>query len=516
MRKLFVLTLLFFNSFLSAQSTFNDIAPILYKNCTSCHRPGGGAPFSMLSFASTSPWTTSMVHVLQHSEMPPWAVDTSYIHFVNERQITKEDKDSLLTWIFDGSLQGDPALQPPTPLYPLRQLGGTPDTIVQMLKFKSNAGATDSYNTIAVPLNLGQNRFLRAVELVPSDPQLIHHSLIVAGSSGGINIDTSGNAYAVPGNIAIGTWAPGSMPIVYPNAPELKMGIELPANGEIGMNIHTPKGTAGQLIDIQVRLYFYPVNETGIRQVFDFVPLQYWANDFFIPAGQIKSFSVEEPAPSQAISIFSAFPHSHQICTEIINYAYDPLTNDTIPLMKIDRWDFEHQEYYYYKNLVKLSPSYILHSDHTYDNTSLNHHNPHSPPQLITAGFNTDDEMLYDGFQFIAYQAGDENINIDSILKHDPLIVLGIPEETNIPRATSVVIPNPVQYDGTIVIHSEDIEIENSSFHVYNQQGQRVELDYRFQEGNIQFSKAKLAAGMYFYEVVAKGRRITAGRIIFE
>jgi hypothetical protein len=184
--------------------------------------------------------------------------------------------------------------------------------------------------------------------------------------------------------------------------------------------------------------------------------------------------------------------------------------------MKIDRWDFEHQEYYYYKNLVKLSPSYILHSDHTYDNTSLNHHNPHSPPQLITAGFNTDDEMLYDGFQFIAYQAGDENINIDSILKHDPLIVLGIPEETNIPRATSVVIPNPVQYDGTIVIHSEDIEIENSSFHVYNQQGQRVELDYRFQEGNIQFSKAKLAAGMYFYEVVAKGSRITSGRIIFE
>ena len=82
----------------------------------------------------------------------------------------------------------------------------------------------------------------------------------------------------------------------------------LGGSGEIGMNIHTPKGTAGQLIDIQVRLYFYPVNETGIRQVFDFVPLQYWANDFFIPAGQIKSFSVEEPAPSQAISIFSAFP----------------------------------------------------------------------------------------------------------------------------------------------------------------------------------------------------------------
>lgn len=516
MRKLSIITLLFFGLFLSAQSTYNDIAPILYKNCTSCHRPGGGAPFSMLSYASISPWTTSMLHVLQHSEMPPWAVDTSYIHFVNERQITKEDKDSLLTWIFDGSLQGDPALQPPTPMYPLRQLGGTPDTVVQMLKFKSNAGSTDSYNTIAVPLNLGQNRFLRAVELVPSNPQLIHHSLIVADFAGGITIDTSGNAYTVPGSIAIGTWAPGSMPIVYPKSPEIKMGIELPANGEIGMNIHTPKGTAGQLVDIQVRLYFYPHNETGVRQVFDFVPLQYWDNDFVIPAGQIKSFSVEEPAPSQSISIFSAFPHSHQICTEIINYAYNPQTNDTIPLMKIDRWDFEHQEYYYYKNLVKLSPSFILHSEHTYDNTSLNHHNPYSPPRLIRAGFNTDDEMLYDGFQFVRYQTGDENINIDSILKNDPLIVLGIPEETTKPRVTSVVTPNPVQNNGTIVIHYKGIDIENSSFRVYNQQGQNVELNYRFEEGNIQFSKAKLAAGMYFYEVVTQGNRITSGRIIFE
>ncbi|MEC8457879.1 MAG: T9SS type A sorting domain-containing protein [Bacteroidota bacterium] len=516
MRKLSLIVFLFFGIFLRAQSTFNDIAPILYKNCTSCHRPGGGAPFSMLSYASTSPWTTSMLHVLQHSEMPPWAADTSYIHFVNERQITKEDKDSLLTWIFDGSLEGDPALQPPTPLYPLRQLGGTPDTVIQMLKFKSNAGSTDSYNTIAVPLNLGQNRFLRAVELIPSNPQLIHHSLIVADFSGGITIDTSGNAYAVPGNIAIGTWAPGSMPIVYPNSPEIKMGIELPANGEIGMNIHTPKGTAGQLVDIQVRLYFYPLNETGIRQVFDFVPLQYWDNDFIIPAGQIKSFSVQEPAPSQSISIFSAFPHSHQICTEIINYAYNPQTKDTIPLMKIDRWDFEHQEYYYYKNLVKLSPPFILYSEHTYDNTSLNHHNPYSPPRLIRAGFNTDDEMLYDGFQYIRYQTGDENFNIDSILKNDPLIVLGIPEETIKRGITSVVMPNPVQNYGTILMHSKSNEIENSSFHVYNQQGQKVDLNYRFEEGNIQFSKAKLSAGMYFYEVVNQGNRITSGRIIFE
>ena len=60
----------------------------------------------MLSYASTAPWTTSIVHVLQNSEMPPWSVDTAYIHFVNEKQITQADKDSLLKWIYDGAAQG--------------------------------------------------------------------------------------------------------------------------------------------------------------------------------------------------------------------------------------------------------------------------------------------------------------------------------------------------------------------------------------------------------------------------
>ena len=95
-------TLLTVASICNAQtSTFNDVAPILYKNCTNCHRSGGGAPFSMLSFNSIAPWTTSMVHALQHGEMPPWGADTSYMHFVNERPITQSDKSALLNWILD-------------------------------------------------------------------------------------------------------------------------------------------------------------------------------------------------------------------------------------------------------------------------------------------------------------------------------------------------------------------------------------------------------------------------------
>lgn len=500
-----------------SQSTYSDIAPILYRNCTSCHRPGGGAPFSMLTYNEISAWAPSMIHTLIYSEMPPWAADTSYMHFVNERPISQADKNALLAWIYDGALEGDPALLPPPPVYPKHQLNGVPDTVLQTTTFYSNAGANDAYNTIVTPLQLSQSRFIRAIELVPSDPSLIHHSLITADSLGRIAIDTSGNAFTISGAVPIGTWAPGSMPIVYPNSPELKMGIELPAYGEIAMQIHTPAGTLGQAVNVELRLYFYPKNETGIRPVYDFVPLQYWGNDFTIGAGQVKIFSTERWTGPQEISIFSAFPHSHQICTEILNYAYDPLGVDTIPLIKIDRWDFEHQEYYYFQNLVKIPVTYKYHADHTYDNTAQNHHNPNDPPQVISVGYNTDDEMLFDGFQYVIYQPGDENINVDSILKNDPLLnVIGI-DETDIGyKTSSYVYPNPMKDKATIHFSSRDDNWSLYSLEAVNVRGQKVHLNSKMVDGAFEISKDELSAGMYFYQISRKDRKISAGRIIIQ
>jgi hypothetical protein len=499
-----------------SQTTYTDIAPVLYKNCTSCHRPGGGAPFSMLSYNDASPWSTSMMLALQHGDMPPWGADTSYMHFINERPISQADKDAILQWVFDGALEGDPTQLPPPPVYPQHLLNGTPDTVIKMTTFYSNAGATDAYNIMVTPLALGQSRYVRAIELVPSDPKLIHHSLITADVLGAIPIDTSGSAFlAAQGNIAIGTWAPGSLPIVYPNSSQLKMGIQLPANGEIIMQIHTPAGTLGQAIEVELRLYFYPINEPGIRPVFDFVPLQYWGSDFWIGPEQIKSFSASNQTLPYNISIFSAFPHSHQICTEILNYAYHPLTLDTIPLIKIDKWDFEHQEYYYYKNMVKLPASYILHSDHTYENTSQNHHNPQNPPQLITVGWYSDDEMLFDGFQYIDYQPGDENFNIDSILKNDPLLnTIGI-TETGFAIASSV-HPNPMEERSVIEFSSQSGNWKSFTLEVYNLSGQKVNMNPKLKEGSFEISKGKLSSGVYFYQISRNHKRVSAGKIIVQ
>jgi hypothetical protein len=500
------------------QTTYNDIAPALYDNCTSCHRVGGGAPFSMLSYTDILPWASAMEDALLDEEMPPWGADTSYMHFVNERPISQTDKNAILAWINGGALEGNPSLLPAPPVYPQYLLNGTPDTIIQMTTFYSNAGAQDAYNTIVVPLTLSQSRFIRAIELVPANPTLIHHSLIVADTLGDVAIDTSGSSFTIGGDIPIGTWAPGSLPIVFPNSTQLKMGIEIPANGEIAMQIHTPSGTLGQAINIEFRLYFYPPNEPGIRPVYDFVPLQYWENDFWIGPGQIKSFSVEEPTLPFEISIFSSFPHSHQICTEILNYAYDTISFDTVPLIFIDQWDFEHQEYYYYKNLVKIPMGYKFHSDHTFDNTALNHHNPNSPPQLITVGLYTDDEMLFDGFQFITYQPGDELINVDSILKNDPLLnyPLGINEASGALEANSYVYPNPMVDKSFIHFSAQHNNWKSYTLKTFDIKGRLVEMNYELNKGYFEINKGELSPNIYLYQISDGDKKVSTGKIIIQ
>lgn len=52
-----------------------DVAPILQQHCQSCHRPGEGAPFSMLTYEDTRPWATAMKRMVVTRAMPPWFED---------------------------------------------------------------------------------------------------------------------------------------------------------------------------------------------------------------------------------------------------------------------------------------------------------------------------------------------------------------------------------------------------------------------------------------------------------
>lgn len=519
MRSLFTSSFLLLFSFtVLSQNTYSDIAPILFEKCAQCHRDGGGAPFSVLNYEETYFYRNSIYHQVSEGYMPPWAPDTSYMHFVNERALTENEKNAILDWVDAFALEGDTSLLPDIPEFSSTILNGEPDLIINTPTFQSNAFTEDAYNLLVVPSGLSTQRYLRAIEIVPENPELTHHIVFNADNAGIVSEDLSGLSANIEGDIYVGIYTPGGNPIIFPNSSEIKMGISLPAQADLIFQVHTPNyvstgASYGMDVNIQVRLFFYPEDEIGVREVFSQTPLQYWEDDFYILPNEAKTISTESEPVEFDFSVYNALPHSHKICAEILNYAYEG--EDTIPLIKINRWDFNHQEYYYFKNLVKIPAGYTLYSEHTYDNTVGNHHNPFNPPQLISVGPNSNDEMLFDSFQFLQYQEGDELINIDSILSNDPLLtVSGVSEYSSTELFNSYVAPNPLSKSSSIYFPHFDDSYQDYTLDVVNTEGKKVSLDYFVNRGQISFERGVLSSGVYFYSVIDGINVVSSGKFI--
>ena len=51
--------------------TFNEVAPIIYEKCASCHRPGESAPFALVDYDDVERRAVQLSRVVRALEMPP-------------------------------------------------------------------------------------------------------------------------------------------------------------------------------------------------------------------------------------------------------------------------------------------------------------------------------------------------------------------------------------------------------------------------------------------------------------
>ncbi|TAL62524.1 MAG: T9SS type A sorting domain-containing protein [Bacteroidetes bacterium] len=501
----------------SAQLVYKDVAGIFYSRCTGCHHLNGGAPFSMMNYSETYPWASWIQTDLNTGKMPPWSPDTTYSRFLHERVITTSEKNAILTWISNGAQKGDTTLAPPAPTYTKYHLSGTPDLVLQIPTFSSNGGAADVYDCFALPTGLSVDRVIRAFEVVPGNPAIVHHVVVKVDTTGTVTNDLSGGCFSQPGDFDLDVYAPGGAPTVFPGQAPLKIGIRLKAGSKMILQIHYPPGTAGQLDSTQIRLYFYPLGTTGIRPVYVNTLLQNWTMP--ILPNTTPTFTAKYPSSgglTTAYSIFGAFPHSHTVCKTMTNWADNGTT--TIPLIKINSWDFAWQGFYTYKKMPKIPTGYTIRASHLFDNTTNNPNNPNNPPALVMAGTGTKDEMLFDSFQYLLYQAGDELIDIGNLLANDTLLTTSVNEQSPM-RIQSFAYPNP--FNEYVKIGYELTHPAETAVSVYNIYGSEVKNlayqynaagDYTVNWDGKNNEGVKLPAGIYFYTICA-GNSTASGKI---
>ena len=498
------------------QITYQNVAGIFYTHCTSCHHSGGiASSMPLMNYSQTIPYTTIIKSYLQQGLMPPWSPDTNYCRFINERIISVSEKNEIIAWIDSSATKGDTTLAPPAPVYTTNfKLHGTPDMVLIIPPYTSTATVTDNYICVAMPSGLSVDRIIRAFEITPGNEAIVHHVLISIDTTGTAVTDLSGACYTMPGsNVAVGGYAPGAGPTVFPSKFPLVCGMRIKAGSKIVLQIHYPAGTAGQKDSTQVRFFFYPISTSNVRPIYSVTPLQNWSLN--IPANTIRTFTASYSNPIKG-SIFAAFPHQHEVGVSLTDYAYSGI--DTIPLIRINRWNFHWQGFYTYPKLVILPAGYTVFATHTYDNTTNNPSNPFSPPQNITAGFNTTNEMLFDSFLFLVYQPGDDTINIQQLIDSDSLLIA--PNVKPLTKITASTFPNP--FNDQVHITFQMPAPAEVTVNIYSMNGNLVRTlaNKKMMETNNDIiwngknnSGAAMSSGIYFYSI-STGKLSYNGKIV--
>lgn len=402
----------------------SDIAQIMYSNCTICHRSGGLAPFSLMDYSDAYSHRFNVADKATTREMPPWPPDANYVRLAHERLLSATDIQKINNWVAGGAPIGDTTQAPAKPVYPTGSTLGTVNLSLTIPTFTVPANQNgDLYQCFTIPSGLLQNKSITAMEIVPGNGSIVHHVLVyqdTTGTCAQLDSNAAGPGYTNFGGVGsnkailVGGWVPGMQPYRLPQG----LGIKLYANTDIVLQIHYPAGSAGQSDSTKVnfQLTTNPVRQVFIDPALNHIPAPTGSlvnGPLYIPANQVKTFESHYKLPNANVSILTVGPHSHLISKSWLCYAVTP-TTDTIPLIRINDWDFHWQGFYQFRNVLKLPANSDLYGFCTYDNTSNNEDNPNNPPQAVSLGEATTDEMMLVYFSYMLYQPGDENIAMDT------------------------------------------------------------------------------------------------------
>jgi mono/diheme cytochrome c family protein len=391
--------------------TFTEtIAPIVYQNCVTCHRPGEAAPFSLISYDDVKNRGQLIAAVTGARIMPPWQATHGYGEFEDERRLTDAQIQSIATWVKSGMPEGDKSKMPALPKFTSGWRLGTPDLVLEMPKeFEVPASGPDIFRNFVIPSGLLEDKWVRAVEFRPSARTVVHHALFAYVRSGafasqdGADGKPGFRGLSPRGDGPLGGWAVGASPRFLPEGLALPM--SKGSDFVIQMHFH-PSGKA-EREKSTVGIYFAPKAPDRNLRVLQLPGLFGIGSLTEIPAGE-KNYVMERSATMPVdVKVYLANPHAHYLGKEFKATATLP-DGSTKPLLWIQNWDFNWQDGYNYKEPVILPKGTRVDVRITYDNSASNPHQPSNPPKKVWWGEESTDEMGSISFGLIPVRREDE------------------------------------------------------------------------------------------------------------
>jgi len=389
-----------------------DVAPILYKNCTQCHRPGEIAPMSLLTYEDARPWAKSIRDEVSDGTMPPWHADAPHGTFLNDRRLTDAEKDTIVKWASGGAPKGDPKDMPAAPAYTEGWSLGKPDAVFEMTEpYKLPADGTIQYEYFYIPTNFTEPKWVKSVEIRPGNRQVVHHVLVYYRAAPDMQRTpafkqdpmvartppedrTTGQRLSprrqgLPAPRLIATYAPGTWSQVAPAGTAFRF----EPGGVIELQVHYT--TRGEAATDRTRVGLIYATEPAAKEL---RPGQFINGSFTLPAG---AGDVEVKADAEFLqdaTVYGIFPHTH-LRGKKWDYKMVLPDGTSTTILSVPNYDFNWQTYYMFKEPLQVPKGAKIVATAWYDNSAANKANP-DPKMDVKWGDQTWEEMQYTGVLF--------------------------------------------------------------------------------------------------------------------
>jgi mono/diheme cytochrome c family protein len=362
----------------------NRISRMVQQNCQSCHRTGGVAPFALERYDQVKAYAPMIRYVIESGRMPPWFAHADVGEWANERRLPERDVADLYAWIEAGMPEGRRRDAPRSLAWAEGWNIGTPDAIIAMPEpFDVPAEGMVEYQYMYVKTDFPEDRWIQAMEIRPSAPQVTHHVLVFIEDP-----DAERKQGGIAGFFA--GYAPGNNGTVFPAG----MAKLLPKGAWLKFQLHYT--TNGQAVTDRSELAFVfadepPRTTVHTRSAFN--------AEFVIPPGARRHEVIGEHRFREDGYILEFFPHMHNRGAA---FRYELMLPDgtSETLLDVPRYDFNWQIIYTPKRPIFAPAGAVLRATGWFDNSADNPANP-DPTAEVRFGEQTWEEMMIGYFDWI-------------------------------------------------------------------------------------------------------------------